>query len=266
MEIPTEGKYVCKLNGPVVIYEASTGSLCGAVPCVMVDSGFTFKHTLVLVKSDGTVMTRTTDTLRSVFGWDGRDPFWLMDESEDGGALRALEFVIVGGPETSEKGGQYFKSQWLNPMGSGAKTPVSADRAAVLAKYGSKFQSLAAMGSLASPSGAHESKGRPSGPSLPANPNGAHGVTRPTNPSGRPSGPSLPTMPPMVALTQSAATMEEAWAALNAAHSGLEPAALEKLWYATISRLFPSKSNTELRAHEWGQLKAEFSRDEIPFL
>ena len=122
------------------------------------------------------------------------------------------------------------------------------------------------MGSLASPSGAHESKGRPSGPSLPVNPNGAHGVTRPTNPSGRPSGPSLPTMPPIVALTQSAATMEEAWAALNAAHSGLEPAALEKLWYATISRLFPSKSNTELRAHEWGQLKAEFSRDEIPFL
>ena len=252
MEIPTEGKYVCKLNGPVVIYEASTGSLCGAVPCVMVDSGFTFKHTLVLVKSDGTVMTRTTDTLRSVFGWDGRDPFWLMDESEDGGALRALEFVIVGGPETSEKGGQYFKSQWLNPMGSGAKTPVSADRAAVLAKYGSKFQSLAAMGPLASPSGAHESKGRPSGPSV--NPNGAHGVTRPT-------------MPPRVALLhQATATMEEAWAALNAAHSGLEPAALEKLWYATISRLFPSKSNTELRAHEWGQLKAEFSRDEIPFL
>ena len=49
-------------------------------------------------------------------------------------------------------------------------------------------------------------------------------------------------------------------------NEGLEPAALEKLWYATISRLFPSKSNTELRAHEWGQLKAEFSRDEIPFL
>jgi hypothetical protein len=79
MEIPNEGKYVCKLNGQIVIYEASTGSLCGAVPCVMVDSGFTFKHTLVLVKSDGTIQTRTTDTLKSVFGWDGTDPFSLMD-------------------------------------------------------------------------------------------------------------------------------------------------------------------------------------------
>ena len=62
MEIPCEGKYVCKLNGPLVIYEASTGSLCGAVPCVMVDSGFTFKHTLVLVKADGTIQTKTTTT------------------------------------------------------------------------------------------------------------------------------------------------------------------------------------------------------------
>ena len=130
MEIPQEGKYVCKLNGQLVIYEASTGSLCGAVPCVMVDSGFTFKHTLVLVKADGTIQTKTTDTLKAVFGWDGVDPFWLMDNSVDGGAMRAVEFEIVGGPETGDKGGQYFKSQWLNPLGGGMKTPAAADPAA----------------------------------------------------------------------------------------------------------------------------------------
>ena len=130
MEIPQEGKYVCKLNGPMVIYEASTGSLCAAVPSVMVDSGFTFKHTMVLVKADGTIQTKTTDTLKSVFGWDGVDPFWLMDHSEDGGAMRAVEFEIVGGPETGDKGGQYFKSQWLNPLGGGMKTPQAAIAAA----------------------------------------------------------------------------------------------------------------------------------------
>ena len=64
MEIPQEGKYVSKLNGQLVIYEASTGSLCGAVPCVMVESGFTFKHTLVLVKADGAIQTKTIDTLK----------------------------------------------------------------------------------------------------------------------------------------------------------------------------------------------------------
>ena len=143
MEIPQEGKYVCKLNGQLVIYEASTGSLCGAVPCVMVESGFTFKHTLVLVKADGTIQTKTTDTLKAVFGWDGVDPFWLMDNSVDGGPMRSVEFEIVGGPETGDKGGVYFKSQWLNPLGGGMKTPVAADRRSVLAKYGSKFQALA---------------------------------------------------------------------------------------------------------------------------
>ena len=88
MEVPQEGKYICKLNGQLVIYEASTGSLCGAMPCARVESRFTFKHTLVLVKADGTVQTKTTDTLKAVFGWDGVDPFWLMDSSVDGGPMR----------------------------------------------------------------------------------------------------------------------------------------------------------------------------------
>ena len=146
MEVPQEGKYICKLNGQLVIYEASTGSLCGAVPCVMVESGFTFKHTLVLVKADGTIQTKTTDTLKAVFGWDGVDPFWLMDNSVDGGPMRSVEFEIVGGPETGDKGGVYFKSQWLNPLGGGMRTPAAADRRSVLAKYGSKFQALAGAG------------------------------------------------------------------------------------------------------------------------
>ena len=143
MEVPQEGKYVCKLNGQLVIYEASTGSLCGAVPCVMVENGFAFKHTLVLVKADGTIQTKTTDTLRAVFGWDGLDPFWLMDNSSGGAPMRSVDFEIVGGPETGDKGGVYFKSQWLNPVGGGLKTPAAADRRSVLAKYGSKFAALA---------------------------------------------------------------------------------------------------------------------------
>ena len=150
MEVPQEGKYICKLNGQLVIYEASTGSLCGAVPCVVAAppayEGFTFKHTLVLVKADGTIQTKTTDTLKAVFGWDGVDPFWLMDNSEDGKPMRSVEFEIVGGPETGDKGGVYFKSQWLNPLGGGMKTPPAADRRSVLAKYGNKFAALANAG------------------------------------------------------------------------------------------------------------------------
>ena len=236
MEIPNEGKYVCKLNGQLVIYEASTGSLCAAVPCVMVDDGFTFKHTMVLVKADGTIQTRTTDTLKAVFGWDGVDPFWLMDSSVDGGALRSIEFEIVGGPETGDKGGQYFKSQWLNPLGGGMKTPVAADRRSVLAKYGTKFAALAG--------------------SAPASvKRQAVSGSVPPVPKAAPTLPLPPTVPP--------ATMEEAWVALNEANAGKAPAEMERVWFDTIARLFPNKSNTELKPHEWGKLKAEF-KDEIP--
>jgi hypothetical protein len=252
MEIPQEGKYVCKLNGQLVIYEASTGSLCGAVPCVVAappaHEGFTFKHTMVLVKSDGTIQTKTTDTLKAVFGWDGVDPFWLMDNSDDGGAMRTVEFEIVGGPETGDKGGQYFKSQWLNPLGGGMKTPAAADRRSVLAKYGNKFAALANAGGQ---HGTDKTNGT-NAPRVPAVPRGAQGTARPTTP---------PTIPPVAA--PATATMEEAWAALNEARAGKSPVEVEKLWFDTIARLFPNKSNTDLKPHEWGKLKAEFT-DDVP--
>ena len=57
--------------------------------------------------------------------------------------------------------------------------------------------------------------------------------------------------------------MEEAWAALNEAQAGQPAEAIEKRWFDTIARLFPNKSNTDLKPHEWGKLKAEF-KDEIP--
>ena len=239
MEIPNEGKYVCKLNGQLVIYEASTGSLCGAVPCVVAAppayEGFAFKHTMVLVKADGTIQTKTTDTLKAVFGWDGADPFWLMDNSEDGGPMCSVEFEIVGGPETGDKGGQYFKSQWLNPLGGGMKTPAAADRRSVLAKYGNKFAALAGVSAPAA-------KPAPVAPKAPPVPKAA------------------PVAPPPGAAT---ATMEEAWAALNEAQSGKAADAIAKVWFDTIARLFPNKSNTDLKPHEWGKLKAEFT-DDIP--
>ena len=248
MEVPQEGKYECKLNDQMVIYEASTGSLCGAMPCVMVESGFTFKHTMTLVKADGTIQTKTTDTLKAVFDWDGLDPFGLMDNSVDGGPMRSVEFEIVGGPETGDRGGVYFKSKWLNPLGGGMRTPVAADRRSVLAKYGSKFQALANTGGQKA-----EVRGQNAPARVPPVPSGAQGPKL-----GLPL--ARPTTPPPGMVT---ATMEEAWAALNEANAGKPAEAIEKTWFDTIARVFPNKSNTDLKPHEWGKLKAEFE-DQIP--
>ena len=231
MEIPQEGRYICKLAAQAVIYEAGTGSLCAALPCVMVESGFSFKHTLTIVKADGTIQARTVDTCKQVFGWDGTDPFWLMDQSADGQALRDLEFEIVGGPQTSDKGVVYFKSEWLNPLGGGAKVPEAANRQAVLAKYGSKFRAL-------------------SGALPPARPATVAPKVMPKAPPAAPAGP-----PPGAAV----ATMEEAWATLNEANPGVDSAGLEKLWFDAMGRLFPNKSNTDLKPHDWGRMKAELA-------
>ena len=57
--------------------------------------------------------------------------------------------------------------------------------------------------------------------------------------------------------------MEEAWETLNESNFGKPADAIEKIWFDTIARLFPNKSNTDLKPHEWGKLKAEFT-DEIP--
>ena len=165
-----------------------------------------------------------------------------MDSSEDGGPMRAVDFEIVGGPETGDKGGLYFKSQWLNPLGGGMKTPAAADRRSVLAKYGSKFQALAGGGS-------QKPEVRSQNGGVPRVPTATRASQPPPPPSGPPQG--------------APATMEEAWAALNEANTGKPAEIIEKAWFDTIARLFPNKSNTDLKPHEWGKLKAEFT-DEIP--
>jgi hypothetical protein len=215
----------------------------------------------VLVKADGTIQTKTADTLKAVFGWDGADPFWLMDNSVDGGAMRDVEFEIVGGPETGDKGGQYFKSQWLNPLGGSMKTPTAADRRSVLAKYGSKFQALAGAGGQRTEVRGQEAevRGRNVPGGSPATTGGS--PVPPSRTAARPTPPPPPGAP--------IATMEEAWAALNEAEAGKPAEAIEKVWFDTIARLFPNKSNTDLKPHEWGRLKAEVAappaqEDQIP--
>ena len=148
-------------------------------------------------------------------------------------------------PGCIDKGGQYFKSQWLNPLGGGLKTPEAANRQSVMAKYGGKFKALAGSSATVKPPVAQKAAAPQAAPKIP------------TVPKPAPSG------PPPVALTQSA-TMEEAWAALNENNPGKDGAVIEKLWFDTIGKLFPNKSNTDLKVHEWGRLKAEFEKDELP--
>ncbi len=64
--------------------------------------------------------------------------------------------------------------------------------------------------------------------------------------------------PERAAPVQRTSTMEKCWEALNRAEQGKPAEEIEKIWFKTIAGLFPNRSNSDLKPHEWGQLEAEF--------
>lgn len=229
--IPNPGTYQGKLNGVIVIYESpTTGALCAAIP-VRIDDPVQWsgKHTMTLVKGDGTVQTRTIETMKAVFGWDGIDPFWLTETAFDG---LTFELVCIHEPFTPKPTDDNpdpqpvtaFKVQWLNPVGGSSRMPEPADRKAVLAKYGSKFRALSPV------------KPAPAAKKAPTPP------TKPAPAAGPP------------------ATMEEAWEACQRANTDLDAPRLEELWFKKIAELFPGKENSDLTPAQWGTIKATWAK------
>lgn len=228
------------------VYETRNGALCLALLCAVTDGecqGDTTKHTMTIVKQDGTVQTRTVDTLKEVFGWDGIDPFWFMDNAA---ALAEKAFTITVEMEQGVKDGvlqfdeqgqpiYYAKVKWLNAPGGGPglKMPDPADRRAIATKYGSKFRALAG--------------GTPAKP-----------PTAPTPP--KPPGPPTPPPPPKKAPV---ATLEEAWAALWDNNPGMAEDDAKKLWEMEIARNCPNKTAATMTPEDWGKVKDAF-KDRIP--
>jgi len=233
------GKYTAKigqLNGlGIVVYETEGGALCAAIPCEVAegdDAGKTLKYTATLVLRDGTIQTRTLETLKSVFGFPGNDPFWLMDTD-----LSEARFEIVIEAEQGQDGkGEFSKVKWLNPIGGGQKMPEAADRRSVLAKYGSKFRAL--------------SGGAPATAAQPA-------IKAPpkTAPPAKKAPPPAPTGP--------ISTMEEAWEELGKANPDLGENQAAELWYGKMRELFGTDDNSRITPQQWHQLK-EALTDNVP--
>jgi hypothetical protein len=160
MPLVKAGKYIAKLSGPVegsksgiIIYETQRSALCAAFLCKISEgpeTGKALKATQTLVRQDGTVQRRTISGLKAIFGWDGEDPFWLMDNQVSD---IPFEIDVVNEPGVDQNGFtkkdaqgntvQFSKVKWINPLGSSMKLPYAADRRSVLAKHGTKFRALA---------------------------------------------------------------------------------------------------------------------------
>src|SRR5215831_3249155 len=115
------GKYKAKLSGQIIVYEAESGSLCLAVPCRVCEgpqAGTDIKHTVTLVNKERELREGNCETMRTVFGWDGADPFWLSDTD-----LSAAEFeIVVENEDVTDNFGTVktvSKVKWVNALGGG---------------------------------------------------------------------------------------------------------------------------------------------------
>ena len=252
--ILNEGKYAAKLSGPtevsksgIIIYKTERGALCAAVPCSIAASDgnpVELKSTQTIIKSDRTPQTRTIDTLRAIFGWDGLDPYWLMDAD-----LSEVEFEAVIQHEQGKKDGVdmvdeqgqpvlFSRIAWINPLGSSMRMPEPADRRTILAEYGAMFRALAGGSQVAAP--AAPSKAPP---------------VKATPPAKAP-----PTKP---AIECPPSTSAEAWQSFAGNNPGKSEAELGDLWFATLKKKFGTDDAEKITPEQWGQLVHQL--DNIPY-
>lgn len=251
-QIPQPGTYQGKVNGAVVVYEAESGALCLAIPVILTNSDVAWhgKHTMVLVKKDGEVVSRSMQTLKEVFpGFDGVDPFWLTEQ--DLGEV-VFDLVCVHEeftPQPTENNPDpqpvmAFKTQWLNAPGGGSRMPDMADRKAILAKYGNKFRALAGGKPAAKPSAAA---------SAPAKAAEAPAAKAPAKAPPTKGGP-----PAKAKAAKPTATVEEAWAACQKANPDMTDEQAGEVYYGKIAELFPGVEPGDLTGEQCAAVKAAF--------
>ncbi len=191
-----------------------------------------------LETKDGRTNDFTIEAIKAAFGWDGRDPFWLQDNTE---ALREHPVQLKLGWE-AYNGSTNLKVQFLNPYGSTGGGVSKADdgtRRNISNRLGSKLRAVAG--------------GTPSPTPKPA------GKPKPTPPKTAPT--STPSAKPETA------TMDEAWAEF-CKHCDTEKwsqADVEKEWFRIIAEMFPGKQPNELLPADWGQMLAEGPGNILPF-
>ncbi len=268
MNIPAAGTYRAKLGGGIVVYEASGGALCAAVPCALQGDDWTWngKHTITLFDKEGQAKIKNIETMKQVFGWDGLNPFGLMfqnPEETDESKLIPVdfsdrEFDVVGEheqytPEGSDEERTVFKIKWLNPPGQGgAKMPEPGDRNTILKKYGAQFRALSGGKSVTPAKAKTAPTETPKAAAKASSPPAAKAKAAVAPPGRRAAAGQAVT-----------ATLDEAWEAFRKAHGDVEPEVQGDMWYAAIEAEYPGKNNSDLTPAQLGTLLTKAQAGEI---
>lgn len=231
------------------ITESKNGHLMAVVK-FRIDNGPDLTFYSVIVKNDGTVNTRNVEDLKKWSGWDGVDPYWLMDTD-----LTAIdvELVIANEPSITDPTKTWPAIKWVNPPGGGGGSalPEAADRRAVMAKYGAKLRALAGGTPLAAPVSPRPMAQAPTAPAAPYDPQAQ------MPPPGRAEdGPPPPAARPPVRKppAAAAATQASAWALLNEKAGALPRDQVEALWFGFVDAT--GMDQADMTPEGWAQVQA----------
>jgi hypothetical protein len=246
MQSIENGTYVGRVTD-ITVYEATSGNLVAAVICAIVD-GPELRHYATIAKADGTLNTKVIDNVKAWSGWDGADPFWLIDNRETIGQ-KDLELVVENRPDVKDPSKTFPSIQWINKPGEssgGASLPAAADRRAILSKYGSKLRANAG--------GTTHKPAAPQPPSTPA----------PSAPPSRP--PSRPPTPAAVAATAATrkpADLNSCWDQFEKQNANLSQTDREKAWFDLVDRIGENKGQDKMTPDDWEKVASVL--DQIPF-
>lgn len=217
------------------VYENEKGSLVVAFNFQLTLAGEPkfIKGFAQLAKADGTINTKSIESLKKTFAWDGHDPFWFADTD-----LAHIPVELVVENDTADDGRTFSRVKWINRPGSSA-LPEPADRNAILSRYGSRFRAL--------------SGGTPVKPALKSGPQ------IPTTPVL----PGLPSAPCPTGPAPAVSSMQKCWEFFCAHLPGLDQAELEQRWFALLSSLYPGKESSSLSPQDWGKVAARLA-DDLP--
>lgn len=199
-----------------------------------------------LEKRDGTLNSVTIDHLKSAFGWDGRDPFWLQD-ADFGQLVVQVKLAFETYDNKTRLKVQYVDAEGATP--SGIPQADDAARRTIATRLGAKFRANAG--------------GTPAPAPKPS---------RPAPPRPKPDATPSASRPAPAAAAQGL-TMQQAWEAFTkACPQGYTPEQVEGEWFRRLGEMFAGKQPEQLTPQEWARFAAEGAKvptgapaDDVPF-
>jgi len=231
------GTYGARPTGQVHVGDHKNGCLICNMTFAFTEDGSSIQHTFWMTKLDGSINTRTIDTLKEIFGWDGSNPFWL---EEHGAELAEIDVELVVENETFLGGDgvehQSLKIKWVNAVGgSGGNQIANGDRKALMAKYGAKLRA--------------NSGGVPAA------------VAKKSPPAKAPAPKQLAPPEP--------SDIDSCWGFLTESTSmkGKTQDAHEDKWNAVITSVHGNKDQTTFTPQDWGAVMAAIKTqcDDLPY-